>query len=315
MRPYCFLLVSLLAMACAPHVAHAEGPCTGDPGDEHAGEHIHEHSGPRGPTAGASGMLDEVRGAKPNGQIEVHAFSGSVHVTGWAQNQLKVHAKVNGDCRLELNPSGDRYEVRLQCDHGPGSADLEIQVPQGSGVEARTMSASILVQGVNGSLRLQSVTSDIEVKGGTPTEIEARTVNGNVHIDAASSQIRAQSVSGDVRITGARGKADLHTVSGDCALAGGDFSDVRVESVSGALVFTGGVAGSFEVQSHSGNVTMHLPPTTNADAELRTFSGNLVVDIGSGPKKSSDHELDAKIGSGGARIRVRTFSGDVTLTR
>ena len=55
--------------------------------------------------------------------------------------------------------------------------------------------------------------------------------------------------------------------------------------------------------------------TTNADVELRTFSGNLVVDVGSGPKKTGDHELDAKIGAGGARIRVRTFSGDVKVTR
>ena len=192
---------------------------------------------------------------------------------------------------------------------------MEIQVPQASTLEVRSMSADISVANVNGPLRLQSVTSNIDVKGGAPTDIEARTTNGNVRIDAAASQIRAQSVSGDVAITGAHGKANVRTVSGDCALAGGDFSDVRYESVSGDIAFTGGVTGSFEAESHSGDVTMHVPATTNADVELRTFSGNLVVDVGSGPKKTGDHELDAKIGAGGARIRVRTFSGDVKVTR
>ncbi len=320
MRPCCFLLASLLAMACAPHVAHADAPCTSDKDDddEHDGEHehAHDHTHARGPaTGGASGTLEEVRDAKPNGQVDIHAFAGTVHVTGWAQNQLKVHANVTGDCRVEITPSGDRYGVRLECAHGPGSAELEVQVPQASTVEVRTMGAGITVQGVSGPLRLQSVTSDISVKGGAPTEIEARTTNGNIHIDAATPQLRAQSVSGDVRVTGARGKANVHTVSGDCSLAGGDFSDVRFESVSGEMTFTGGVVGSFEVQSHSGDVALHLPPATNADVELRTFSGDLMVDMGNGPKLDSDHELNTKLGAGGARVRVRTFSGDVKVTR
>jgi DUF4097 and DUF4098 domain-containing protein YvlB len=122
-------------------------------------------------------------------------------------------------------------------------------------------------------------------------------------------------VSGDVRITGAKGKASIHTVSGDCALSGGDFSDVRYETVSGDVTFTGGIVGSLEAQSHSGEVTLHLPPATNADVELRTFSGDLLIDMGNGAKKGNDHELDAKLGVGGARVRARTFSGDVKVTR
>jgi len=256
MRPYCFLLVSLLGVACAPHVAHAAPPTPPSP--------------PAPPHAmGPDGVVDEVLNAKANGRVDIHAFAGSVRVTGWAQNQLKVHASVHDGCRVDIVPSGERYEIRLECDHGPRSADLEIQVPQGSAVEVRTLSADLTVQGVSGSLRLESVTSDIDVKGGASTDIEARTTSGSVHIDAATPQVRAQSVSGDVRITGARGKADIHTVSGDCTLSGGDFGDVRFETVSGQVTFTGGVVGSFEVQSHSGDVAVHLPATTNADVELR----------------------------------------------
>jgi DUF4097 and DUF4098 domain-containing protein YvlB len=320
MRPYCFLLASLLAMACAPQVARANTPCPDDRDDDehehaHSSSHAHAHAWASA-TANTTGTLDEMRDAKPNGEIDVHAFAGTVHVTGWAQNQVKVHATVNGDCHVEITPSGDRSSVRVECSHGPGNAELEIQVPQASTLEVRTMSAGIGVTGVNGPLRLQSVTADIEVKGGAPSEVEARTTSGNVHIDAASPQIRAQSVSGDVRITGAKGKASVHTVSGDCVLSGGDFSDVRFESVSGDATFTGGVVGSLEAQSHSGNVTLHLPPATNADVELRTFSGELLVDMGNGsPKKATDHELDAKLGVGGARVRVRTFSGDVKVIR
>src|ERR1700722_14012975 len=111
MRPYCFLLASLLGLACAPHVAHADAPC-GDSDDDddvarataHAAAHAHAHAQSWHGT-NASTTLDEVRDAKPNGQLDIHAFAGSVHVTGWAQNQLKVHATVSGDCHVEIEPS------------------------------------------------------------------------------------------------------------------------------------------------------------------------------------------------------------------
>lgn len=317
MRPHSFLLTSLLALACAPHVARADTPCAGDD-DEDEWSHVHEHSSDSSHSApwrtAQVTTLDEVHDAKPTGLIDVHAFAGTVHVTGTTQNQLKVHANVSGDCRIDIAPSGDRTSVRLQCAHGPGRGDLDIQVPQANAVEVRTLSANITVQGVTGSLQLQSVTADIEVKGGAPAAIEAHTTNGNVHIDAPTAEVHAQSVSGDVHVAGAHGKASIHTVSGDCSLSGGDFSDVRYETVSGDVTFTGGITGNFEVQSHSGDVTIHVPATTNADVELRSFSGDLEVDVGNGAKKS-EHELDAKLGVGGARVRVRTFSGDVKLTR
>jgi len=319
------VLLSLLATtACASHVAHADPPRPDDGDDSHARahdieRHAHEHEREwRDHAARASGdsaTIDESRDAKPNGEIDVHGFAGTVHVTGWAQNQVKVHANVSGDCRVELSPSGDRLEVRLECSHGPGSGDMAIQVPQGSTLDARTMSANISVAGVNGPLRLQSVTADIDVKGGTPGAVEARSTSGSIRIDASSAQTQAQSVSGDVTLSGVRGKANVHTVSGDCKIAGGEFSDVRVETVSGDLSFTGAITGSFEVSTHSGDVGLHVPATTSADAELRSFSGDLLVDLGDGKKQTGSRELDAKLGAGGARIRVRTFSGNVSIVR
>jgi DUF4097 and DUF4098 domain-containing protein YvlB len=329
MRPLSLLLLPLLATAataCASHVAHADPPPR--PDDESADIRARAHDIERrahdrerewrdraARASGDSAAIDETRDAKPNGEIDVHGFAGTVHVTGWAQNQLKVHANVSGDCRVEVSPSGDRLEVRLSCSHGPGSGDMSLQVPQASTLDVRTMSATISVAGVSGPLRLQSVTADIDVKGGAPGEVEARSTSGSIRIDAASPQTRAQSVSGDVTIASVHGKASVHTVSGDCKIAGGEFSDVRVETVSGDVSFTGAITGSLEVSTHSGDVGLHVPATTGADAELRSFSGDLLVDLGDGKRQKGSHELDAKLGAGGARIRARTFSGDVSIVR
>ena len=94
------------------------------------------------------------------------------------------------------------------------------------------------------------------------------------------------------------------------------FNAVEIESVSGDIVFHGAPVGpgAFEMQSHSGDVALHLPPTTGAEVEMRTMSGDLVIDMGSG-RKTAERELDARIGSGGAKLRLHTYSGDIGVTQ
>jgi DUF4097 and DUF4098 domain-containing protein YvlB len=297
-------LVSLDASARPPHHSHdgadddSPDPCADD-----------DRRG---------GAIDVSVQVKPNGSVDVHQFGGAVRVAGWAQSTVHVKGELGPDCHVDVLPSGDREEIRLSCLHGPGSGELEIQVPQASALVVRTMSADVAVHGVNGAVHLETVAGDIELKGGTPSEIDVRSTSGTVTIDAASPSTRAHSVSGDVRVRGVRGRAVIRTVSGECTLVAGDsgeFSAVEIESVTGDVTFGGGVAGPgmFEMQSHSGDITLHLPPTTGADVEMRSNSGDLVIDMGSG-RKAAERELDARIGPGGARLRLRSFSGDIKVT-
>ncbi|MGO9000179.1 MAG: DUF4097 family beta strand repeat-containing protein [Polyangiaceae bacterium] len=316
MRPFRKLLWPLLpfaALACAPRVALAEPPhgarteahCDDDDDVDVDTDNDDDHGG---------GSVNVTVEAKPKGAVNVHEFAGSVHVTSWARNAIQVRGDFGPDCHVDISPSGDRHEIRLTCAHGPGTGDMEIQVPQGSSLDVRTMSADVSVQGVNGAVHLQTVTGNIEIKGGAPSEVEARSTSGDMKIEAASPSTRAQSVSGDVHVSGARGRATLRTVNGDVTLSGGDFSAIDVESVSGDFVFKGAVTsqGTCEVQTHSGDVTLHLPPTTGADVEMRSVSGGLVIDMGSG-RKTGERELDGRIGPGGSRLQLRTFSGDIQI--
>ncbi len=252
--------------------------------------------------------------AKPNGVVDVHVFGGSVHVTGWSQSSIRVRGEFRPDCHVDLTPAGDHQQVRLTCSHGPGVGELEIQVPQGSGLDVQTMSADVAIQGVNGAVHAQTISGDIVLVWGTPTEIEARSTSGGVQIEASTTQTRAHSISGDVVVAGVRGRATIRTVSGECKLSGGDFSAIEIDSVSGDIAFHGAVTGQgpFEMVSQSGDVTLHLPRTTSADVEMRSHSGDLVIDMGSG-KKTAEKEMDARIGAGGARLKLRSFSGDVQV--
>ena len=333
MRPILFPSVSLCVVALMAQTACAAPPRPRDARDAEAHPalaHSHDRDSddeddcddhgegdeePH-PHGGGGGTLEETRPVKADGVIDVHQFGGTVHVTGWNQNVLKVHARFEGDCHLEIEPSGDRTGIGLSCRHGPGVGDVEIQVPKASRLELRTMSADVTVRDMSGVERLHTVNGDIDVAGGTPGEVEARTTSGDVKIQAGAGTTRAHSVSGTVKVTGVHGRATLSTVSGDTALTGQDFSEISVQSVSGDVVITGSVLpqGTVEATSHSGDIVLHMPNNTNADVEMRSYSGDLVIDMGSG-KKTAEKELDAKIGSGGAKLRLHSFSCDVRVTR
>jgi hypothetical protein len=263
-----------------------------------------------------NGSADITVQARPAGHVDVHVFAGSVRVTSGPPGAIHVRGHFSPECHLDVAPSGERQEIHLSCSHGPATGDVEVQVPQMSSVDVRTMSADVSFHDINGAVHAQTVAGNIELHGGTPTEIDLRSTSGDVTIQSSSTSTRAHSISGDVRISGVRGRASIRTVSGECTLSGGEFSATEIETVSGDVVFQGAIAGSgtFEAQSHSGEITLHLPATTAADVEMHSTSGELVIDMGSG-RKSAEQELIARIGPGGSRLRLRSFSGDVNVLR
>ena len=263
--------------------------------------------------ASPSGVVSVVRPAKSNGVVEIVNLDGDVKVVGWARSEVSVSGEIDPKCQLDFSPSAERMRVRIVCPHhGQESADLEIHVPSASAVEVKSLSADASVRDVTGALRVESVSGDITIAG-APSEIAVRTTSGNVVINASTAVTRARSVSGEVHVRGVRGKASIESVSGECTLTGGEFSDAEMRTVSGEVIFEGALSGqgSFEFRSHSGDVLLRIPVSTSADFELRTFSGELTTKLAAA--RASSGALDFRLGNGGARVSVRTFSGDATV--
>jgi DUF4097 and DUF4098 domain-containing protein YvlB len=259
------------------------------------------------------GAVNETRPAKANGVVDVDVMNGTVKIVGWNKAEVNVNGHTDR-AELEVSTSSDRTRIRVSPKRHHGEADLEIRVPQGSRVEAKGVGTTIEVRDVAGALRLQSVSGDINVSG-APADVEAHSVNGQVDLNVKSAVVNARSISGDVRVTGARGRAMLDSVSGACVLEGGDFTEVEMRTVSGDVHFAGGLAGqgSFEFKTHSGEIELRLPASSNADFELRTFNGSLETRLGAGAPRQATSVLDFRAGSGGARVRGRTFSGDIRV--
>jgi DUF4097 and DUF4098 domain-containing protein YvlB len=261
----------------------------------------------------SDGTVNETRPAKSNGVVDIDVPNGSIKIVAWNKAEVNVSGHVDR-AALEVTTSADRTRVRVSRKRHRGEADIEVRVPQGSRIEAKGVETTLEVRDVTGALRLQSVSGDITVSG-SPSDVNVHSVNGQVELNVKSGVVNARSISGGVHVTGARGRAAIDSVSGDCVLEGGDFTEVEMRAVSGDVRFVGAISGqgSFDFKTHSGDIELRLPPATNADFELRTFNGSLQTQLGTGAPRQSSSALDFRAGSGGAKVRGRTFNGDIRV--
>jgi DUF4097 and DUF4098 domain-containing protein YvlB len=149
--------------------------------------------------------------------------------------------------------------------------------------------------------------------------VGAETVSGNVEISAPTPEAVAKSVSGNVTITGASGRIAASTVSGHVQARSGRLQYGAFESVSGTLAFDGQIQddAALSFVSHSGNVHLGLPSGVSARFEVNTFSGSIRNELGPSAQRINRYgpgqELRFTSGGGGALVRIKSFSGAVTL--
>lgn len=233
-----------------------------------------------------------------------------------------------------------------------GGSDLEIRVPERRDLLVRTTSADATVGGVEGAVEVRSVSGEvrvdgrprsvtaqsrsgevalqvtseravvettsgeIRVRGTLRRALEARSVSGDITLAAMTPEARVETVSGEIRLDGVAGRTDAKTVSGD-VVVGGRRLQGEFRSVSGDIRLHGDLdaSGTTTVNTHSGDVVLDMGGTRSADVSVSTFSGE--VDNGltnARVTRSGEREWRLRTGRGGARVTVRTFSGDVRLT-
>jgi DUF4097 and DUF4098 domain-containing protein YvlB len=269
----------------------------------------------------AAGALDTTVTFDARGSVSISCPGGDVKVTGTDRNQIVVHARTERGT-IRFTSSGTTARLEPANGRGCSDANFDVSVPAGVRLTASTWSGSLTVHGVHGEIEAHAQSGDIEVRD-AGDRLEVETLSGDVDVQGVRGDVAIHTLSGDVTLERAAAGVEVETVSGDIELGSTTSRQVRTNSTSGDLTFSGTVVdgGRYEFQTHSGELRLELPDNVGAQLTLSTFSGEIesafpitliAGDHGIGSAQAK--KMNFSLGKGTARIIAETFSGDVTLS-
>ena len=273
------------------------------------------------------------------GKVFLSNVSGDVEVRTWNQDQVKIEAlkaseassldkaKENaGLVTIDVTTAGDtlRIETKYPERHGfwggnsvNVSVDYKLWIPERASLEVKSVSGEVKVAAIGGAAHLGSVSGDIQLGGAAGADVNV--VSGDVTVENILGDAYLKTVSGNVTVTKIKGSVESETVSGDIELK--DVSEAKTvtgKSVSGNITYTGTIVagGNYELTVHSGDLSMRIPANAAFDLEAGTFSGTIDSDFQIQVMgKLSPKEIHGTVNGGGARVRVKSFSGSVEIKK
>jgi lia operon protein LiaG len=181
---------------------------------------------------------------------------------------------------------------------------LDISVPKGYAGDLSVKSTSGTIELGDhryGSLTLSTTSGDEKVGTVTAASFKAHSTSGTLRAEAVSAKnVDLSSTSGDVRVNALAGDTTLNTTSGSVNVA---FSTVPSRIDAG---------------STSGNVTLRFPADAQFILDARSTSGGIKCDFpitiaqGEGAGRRS---LNGAVGTGTAKVTVRTTSGSIRIQK
>lgn len=270
--------------------------------------------------------IDETRKVDGDARIRVENLAGSITVTGWDRDEVQIRGELDEKAE-ELRISGDgdalsievKYPKKKNLNIREGS-ELVLRVPRDASLELEGVSCDVEVRDVRGAIASSTVSGDVTIHGDN-AGVEVASVSGEVTIEGDAPEVSVESVSGTVEVRGVKKRLEISLVSGDADVEAGKLEELRYNAVSGDLELRGEPAenADWELDCHSGDITLKLPGGLDAEFDINLFSGDLHNDFGPKAERTSKFgpgkELRFTAGDGGARIELNTFSGDIRLVK
>lgn len=141
------------------------------------------------PEAAAQRRMTREFPAQSNIRLHLHNRSGTVEVTTWKKNLIKVTATMESKAARvapEVSGEGLRIDVLRDNREDVGDINFKIQVPENSTVDINTMRGNITIRNVHGQMVRAHVSSegDIELTGIRALTVMAENTVGNILFDA-----------------------------------------------------------------------------------------------------------------------------------
>jgi len=288
--------------------------------------------------------------------------NGSVTVTGRDQDNVQMNeirygrgetqdeARRNGHrVSVETQSSGEALIISVRGRHDwwrGRRVDMQITTPPNLDVNVHTTSGPVQVRGMKGAVRVENVSGDSSVKGGS--EAKVTSISGAVRLENVSGEMRLSTVSGSIRAGHLRGPLSARTISGSIYLDDYAGSPVDLKATSGDVnaAFSEPMKGQFFASTISGSIWAAIRSGSDCIVDLSSRSGHITCQVPSfreygnggqqGPEFGPDLErpfgegrifiprerirhfrqrhVQGIIGSGKGRLELHSVSGSVMVT-
>ena len=275
----------------------------------------------------AQAKIDIHRAARPNVSLRLSGGFASVKVIAWQHDSIAITGSVGPGNRFAGGPleiagplSGMKFFVESEGQASIASNRIEMRVPRDARLWIKTGSAQVDVQGVTGGLDLNIIGGSVTVAG-KPRELVVESMDGAVSFNGDATFAKVKTATGNISFIGRGEDMTLTTVSGVVTVDGGGRAPVeraRLESVTGPITFGAELARGADVRfdTHSGAVELRLRPNAAVEIDAATMTGT-IENQWNGRRAIAGREgrgMELGSGSGGARIQIRSFKGNVRLS-
>ena len=214
------------------------------------------------------------------GRVALDNINGSVHITGWDRNEVKVDAVKYArskerldEAKILIDASKDYISIRTEYpDHNltfrdddwdnPASVEYTLSVPR--------------------TARLDQI----------------KLINGSLDVQGIAGEVRASCINGHLKASGLGGPVKLSTINN------------RLEAQFDRLG-----TSPIELASVNGSVLLTMPSDTKAELEASTVHGGISNDFGLRVRdhRIVGHDLHGELAGGGTRIKLSNVNGTIEI--
>ncbi len=211
-----------------------------------------------------------------DGRVAVNNVNGSIRVSAWDRNEVKVDAVKHGGSQQDLD------EAQIVVDASATAVVIRTKYPEGDRRSRAAIEYTLTVP-----------------RGAALDHVES--VNGSITVDGVAGPVKVKSVNGRVTVTRAEGDVEASAVNGavDAAFERLTARHIALNTVNGAIQ----LALPQDAGARLKASTVHGKISSDFDLTVRK--------VGFGPGAS----LETTIGSGAADVKLATVNGGINLTR
>lgn len=239
--------------------------------------------------------------------------NGRIEVKSWKNAEVVISSTYTpGKVEVDIEQAGDRIDISASAltdskEPHDSEANFQVTVPEQTELQLKTQTGLILVEQVNGDMKLQSVA-------------------GDVHLKEVSGYIIVRTTAGSLLCTQCAGKLEFTSITGHAQILQPTLTNVNLMTTTGNILYDGDFArtGIYSMNSGRGLVEVRFSGTDSFDLNAQTIHGtvdNQASEFVKPDTHGSHHRgkftssLIGTVGQGLAKVELSSYSGTIRILK